>query len=242
MAEGQKRTAAYVPWATFKNSLDQLSKGMPSRIDRSVFQGMAWNVQNQLFIALKFFGLLKGEDEPTPLLDDLVKGTEEERKAKLKKAIAAAYADLIAIDLTKATRSHFEEKLGELYNTSGDTRVKAVRFFLNAAEYAGIPLSTFIVPKKGQTNGTNGKTRRPKATAPRVRAAKKDVVTKPPDPGKTSTEKSMSFSGGGTLTVTASADWFSVSTEDREFVFGLIDKVKEFAEKFSSKDGKARPR
>ena len=64
MAEEQKRTAAYVPWATFKNSLDQLAKGIPSRIDRSVFQGLAWNVQNQLFIALRFFGLLKGEDEP----------------------------------------------------------------------------------------------------------------------------------------------------------------------------------
>jgi hypothetical protein len=239
MADLQKRTAAYVPWATFKNSLDQLSKGMPSRIDRSVFEGMAWNVQSQLFIALKFFGLLKGEDEPTQLLDDLVKGTDEERKAKLKKAIVTAYADLIAIDLTKATRNHFEEKLGELYNVSGDTRVKAVRFFLNAAEYAGISLSTFIVPKKGQSNG---KTRRPKAATPRVRAAKKDVFTPPPDLGKTTTAKSMSFSGGGTLTVTASADWFSVSTEDREFVFGLIDKVKEYADKFSSKDGKTRLR
>ena len=81
----------------------------------------------------------------------MVKGTEEERKEKLTKIVRDSYSDLIAIDLTKATRSHFEEKLGELYNVSGDTRVKAVRFFLSAASFVGLPLSTFIVPKDGKT-------------------------------------------------------------------------------------------
>ena len=74
MVEEQKRTAAYVPWATFKNAIDQLAKGIPSRIDRSVFAGIAWNAQTQLFIALKFMGLLKGEDEPTPLFGTFGKG------------------------------------------------------------------------------------------------------------------------------------------------------------------------
>src|ERR1700733_5638513 len=137
MVDEEKRAAVYVPWATFKNALDQLSKGMPSRIDRSVFTGLAWNVQNQLFAGLKFLGLLKGEDEPTPALDDLVQGSEEGRKAKLGKVIEDKNSDLIAIDLTKATRAHFEEELGRLYNVSGDTREKAARFFLNVANYVG---------------------------------------------------------------------------------------------------------
>src|SRR5580692_11279013 len=144
MADEKDRAAVYVSWATFKSSLEQLSKGMPSRIDRSVFTGLAWNVQSQLFAGFKFLGLIKGEDEPTPVLDDLVAGDEETRKEKLKKVIQERYADLIAIDLTKATRAHFEESLGQLYGVTGDTREKAARFFLSAASYVGIPLSSFI--------------------------------------------------------------------------------------------------
>lgn len=94
MAGEMKRAAVYVPWTTFKNALEQLSKGMPSRIDRSVFTGMAWNLQNQLFTGMKFLELLTGDDEPTPALDDLVTGSEEERKAKLKKILEERYAEL----------------------------------------------------------------------------------------------------------------------------------------------------
>ena len=134
-----------------------------------------------------------------------------------------SYSDLIAIDLTKATRSHFEEKLGELYNVSGDTRVKAVRFFLNAAEYASIPLSVFIVPKDGKTNGS---ARRAKSTTPRPRSTKK-AITAPPKPlvndsKPSGTSKSVALQSGGALTVSATADWFALNAEDRTFVFGLI--------------------
>lgn len=229
MVEEQKRTAAYVPWATFKNSLDQLAKGIPSRIDRSVFAGTAWNAQTQLFIALKFFGFLKGDEEPTALLDDVVKGSEEERKQKLSKAISDGYADLISIDLTKATRSHFEEKLGELYNVSGDTRVKAVRFFISAATYAGIPLSSFILPKDGKVKGA----KRSRTIAPK-KAVKKDVVNKP-IAGTEQQEKpvgesrSVTLLSGGMLTLSATANFLSLSSDDRKFVFDLIDKLEAYA-------------
>jgi hypothetical protein len=232
MAEEQKKTAAYLPWATFKGALDQLAKGIPSRIDRSVFTGMAWNVQNQLFIALRFFGLLKGDDEPTPLLDDLVKGTEEERKAKFKKVAEAAYSELIEIDLTKATRAHFEDKLGELYNVTGDTRVKAVRFFLSAATYISLPVSTFIAPKDGK----GGTPRRPRQTAPRARTVtKKTAGTIPtihpagePEDKPSGTSKSVSLASGGTLTLSATLDLFALNSADRQFIFGIIDKLEEY--------------
>ncbi len=227
MVEVQKRTAAYVPWATFKNALDQLAKGIPSRIDRSVFSGIAWNAQTQLFIALRFFGLLKGEDEPTPLLESVVKGTEDERKEQLSKVIRDSYDDLIAIDLTKATRSHFEEKLGELYNVSGDTRVKAVRFFISAATYAAIPLSSFILPKDGKAKGA----RKPRRTTPKKAATVTSTkLPAMPESGKPAgTSKSVSLTSGGQLTLSATLDLFSLNSEDRKFVFDLIDKLEAYA-------------
>ncbi len=228
MVEEQKRTAAFLPWATFTNALDQLSKGMPSRIDRTVFPGMAWNAQSQLFAALKFFGLLKDEDEPTPALHDLVTGDEADRAVKLKKAVEAAYADLIAIDLTKATKGHFDEELGRLYNVTGDTRVKAARFFLSAAKQVGIPLSGFILPK-------DGKAKRAKSSSPRARVATKAKKTLQPPPsfqptgGKPSGEsKVISLVSGGTLTLSASFDFFSLSPADRTFVFSLIEKLEKY--------------
>jgi hypothetical protein len=231
MADESKRAAAYLPWATFKTSLEQLGKGMPSRIDRSVFQGMAWNVQTQLFAALKFLGLVKGEDEPTEVLHGLVTGPDIERRARLKKVIEGTYSELIAIDLTKATRAHFEEKLGSLYGVTGDTRKKAVRFFINAAEEVGIPLSPFIAPK--ETGGA--KTRRPpskprntpkKAAAAAASGAKGGATGTPGKPEGTS--RSVSLSSGGTLTLSATLDLFALNASDRAFVFGIIDKLEEY--------------
>jgi hypothetical protein len=235
MAEETKRAAVYVPWGTFKNALEQLSNGIPSRIDRSVFTGMAWNVQNQLFAGMKFLGLIKDDDAPTSLLDDLVKGTEEDRRAKLRKILEERYADLIAMDLTKATRAHFEERLGELYSVSGDTREKASRFFLNAASYVGIPLSSFIAPAKdGSANGA----KRPRAIGSRPRATRKAAAPTPPAAEESSTpsgtSKTVSLASGGTLTLSATLDLFSLNAGDRKFVFELIDKLENYGKQVSS--------
>lgn len=230
MADESKWSAAYIPWATFKNALDQLAQGVPSRVDRSVFPGIAWNVQTQLFAALKFLGLLTGEDQPTPVLNDLVSGTEDERKLKLKKVIQDSYSELIALDLTKATRAYFEEKLGELYSVTGDTRIKACRFFVSAASYTGIPLSSFIQPK---ANGASGGVKRRVAASRPKSAAKK---TTPPatvlpvvDPAKPSgTSKTVPLESGGTLTVSSTSDFFSLNSADRKFFNTIIDQLEAY--------------
>jgi hypothetical protein len=228
MTEEVKRAAAYLPWATFKGALDQLAQGVPTRIDRSVFPGIAWNVQSQLFAGMKFLGLLRGEDEPTELLNDLVKGSEDERKEKLKKIIESSYADLIAIDLKKASRAHFEEKLGELYNAKGDTRIKAARFFVSAAAYTGIPLSSFIQPP---ANG-NGAKRRP--SSPRQRTSTKKPATTPLPAAQpiieipSGTSKTVSLISGGSLTVSATKDFFSLNAEDRKFFNTIIDQLEAY--------------
>jgi hypothetical protein len=230
MADESKRSAAYLPWATFLGALNQLSQGLPSRIDRSVFPGIAWNVQTQLFAGMKFLGLLVGDDQPTPLLNDLVSGSEEERKPKLKKVIEDSYSELIAIDLTKATKAHFEEKLGELYSVTGDTRVKAARFFLSAASYTGIPLSSFIQPQNG--GASNGVKRRVASSRPKS-ATKKTTppgiqppITEPARPSGTS--KTVSLKSGGTLTVSATSDFFSLNAADRKFFNTIIDQLEAY--------------
>jgi hypothetical protein len=235
MADETKRAAAYLPWSTFKSALDQLAQGVPSRIDRSVFPGLAWNVQTQLFAGMRFLGLLRGEDEPTEVLNDLVSGSEEEQKAKLKKVIQNSYSELLAIDLTKATRAHFEEKLGELYSASGDTRIKAARFFVSAASYTGIPLSSFILPS---SNG-NGTKKRAVSNRPRSSYKKPAATppTPPPDPEKQGgTSRTVSLVSGGSLTVSATRDFFALNAADRKFFNTIIDQLEAY-ESESKKNG-----
>ena len=45
------------------------------------------------------------------------------------------------------------------------------------------------------------------------------------------TSKSVSLVSGGTLTLSATLDLFSLNSEDRKFVFGLIDMLEEYAAK-----------
>ena len=78
------KTAAYVSWVTFKNSLDRLAEGMPNRIDKTVFPGLSGGTLVQLLPALKFLGLIREDGTPTEALLALVQKNELERKAQLK--------------------------------------------------------------------------------------------------------------------------------------------------------------
>src|ERR1700733_5151148 len=56
----------YVAYKTFANTLASLREsGLPDRIDRSVFPGLAGGTQSFLMSALKFMGLIIGEGTPS---------------------------------------------------------------------------------------------------------------------------------------------------------------------------------
>ena len=228
MTEDDKKLAAvYVSWITMKSALDQLSQGIHSKIDRSVFPGIAWSIQSQLFTGMRFLGLITDDSDPTPLLEDLVTGTEEERKRKLGSILKTRYAALFALDLTKTTPQQLSQKMGELYQVTGETRERAVRFFLGAVDYAAIPISPLF--KKGRRNGSPsvpGKRR-----GPRI---KRDQNTEVADSQvgaetkATGTSKSVALRSGGTLTISATLDLFALNMADRKFVFDLIDKLDDY--------------
>jgi hypothetical protein len=226
MAEDEKRVSAvYVSWATMKSALEQLAGGVPSKIDRSVFSGMAWSVQNQLFSGLKFLGLMSGDSDPTPVLEDLVTGSEAERKEKLRTLLTSRYSDLFALDLTKTTPNQLSLKMGDVYQVSGDTRDRAMRFFLSAVDYVGIPLSPLF--KKGKGGGSSSP-RKKRTPRPRPENNHSGSVAPPIDAKPNGTAKSVTLQSGGTLTISATLDLFALNAADRKFVFELIDKLEEY--------------
>lgn len=228
MAE-EKSSAVYVSWLTFKNGVESLAQGIPNQIDRSTFPGLSGGVQSQLLAGLKFLGLMTDDNKPTAELHALAVQDEHARKEKLKAILQERYAELFALDLVKTTPNALSTKMGEAYNVTGDTKEKAIRFFLSAVSYTGVPVSRlFKMP--GTSVGTNG-TR----TKRRASSRSKPLNNQDEDNQKqaSGTSRVVTLVSGGTLTLAASIDLFSLIPEDRRFVFELIDKLDGYEKEHS---------
>ena len=222
-------TPAYIPWKTFMNTLDALAKNMPNRIDKSAFVGQSGAIQSQLLLTFKFFGLINDDLKPTPTLDALAVTDEAARKAALRKLVEEKYAPLIGLNLLKTTPSEFAEKMTEAYSISGDTRLKATRFFLNAAEYLGIKVSDLLLRDKTKPlgNATTTRKRRTKTRAEEADDADAEEVDDDPPPAAAES-RSVELRSGGTLTLSSTAMIMSLSAADRKFVIELIDRLEEY--------------
>lgn len=229
MAGGEQRAAVYVSWATFKNSVEQLAGGLPNRIDRTVFPSMAGGVQSQLLAGFRFLGLIDEDDHPTDQLKKLAVPNEAGRREVLKAVLEARYSELFSLDLTRATPAQIDERMSESYGVAGDTRRKAVRFFLAAVEYVGIEVSPLLSKTTGKKNG-NGKTIRRRTSRRRSRSEERP----PPPPSDSGSSKEIHLRSGGTLRILASLDLFSLEPSDRAFVFELIDRLDEYERKSPS--------
>ncbi len=212
--------AAYVPFRTFLGAIDSLEHGIPRQIDRTIWRSQSGVVQSQIMMALRFFGLVNDEDKPTPALQRFV-DQKQRRQEHIAALLRYSYRDLIDRDLTKMTPRMLDEAM-EQYHVTGETKRKAVTFFLQAAKFAELPLHPLLSgqirntgPRKKRSRKDNGGGEEPAPPQP---------ITSPPH----GSVKTLELKSGGTLTLSISVDVFSMSSEDRKFVFGLIDRLQEY--------------
>lgn len=220
MADDDKEVgAAYVGWSTFKKALDALPQGLPNQIDRSVWKTQSWGTQSQLVTAFKFLGLTDDKGKPSPPLVELVEiKDEEERKPKLAAIFRERYADLFALDLTKATPDQLDKAMGG-YRVTGETREKAIRFFLSAILYLEIPVSKFLQPATGNGAVTT------KSHKPR----KQREAATPPSNAAPAPSNARVFklrTPGGELTISTKPDFLALVAADRKLLFDLMEKVE----------------
>jgi hypothetical protein len=149
---------------------------------------------------------------PTAAVRELT-ANRDARRPLLRTLIEKRYQRLIALDLNRTSPRQLEEAMRE-YGLSGATHKKALSFFLQAARYAGIPMSP-LLKARTRTAGF-GHRRAPATPAP------------PATPPSAPMTKSIRLRTGGTLTLTASLDLFSLGAEDRAFVFDLIDRLQQY--------------
>jgi hypothetical protein len=219
----------YMSFQTFWNFIDELSKKpLPPRIDRSVMAGKSGTDQANLYLAFTSFRLIDEKTHVLPLLEELVTADSEQRKALLAKMITEHYAEPMRISANNGSEKDLQDVFRDSYPSiaSGDTRRKAITFFLHAARGASLELSAHF-PKTRSGSGAPG-TSKPRKIARRKPVSPEDKV-KPPDGSPTAPATwdthTVELDSGGTVFVAVDVDLFGLNPGDRKFVLGLVDSM-----------------
>jgi hypothetical protein len=171
------KTAAppYVPFKSLTNFIEKTPpQTLPPQVDRDYFHSMAGGQRWPFMAALKWLGLIKEDGTVEPALVELVDNPAT-RKDRLSQIIRSHYQWLDALNQKKATMGALKAAFAE--HTKGSTQKKAIRFYLQAAQYAGIPLS----PNFKVTGGEAGTPATPRTRTKRVKT-KNDDTPPPPAP------------------------------------------------------------
>jgi hypothetical protein len=155
----QRRLPPYVSYRTFYNFLERLQQHMPSRIDRSYWgELLSGSTGTQLMAALRFLNLVDINGKPTELLKPLADARGETRIRLLYELTNDAY-DFVcqsSLDLESATYAQLQEVFHHTFQLTDDVSRKCVKFFIDIARDAQIPLSPFILKRTRSSHATTG--------------------------------------------------------------------------------------
>ena len=160
----------YMPWKTFEGFVGRLqADSVPDRVDKSTMRTYSGATQSQLSVGMKFLGLINGEDRPQPALVRLVEahGTDDWPE-KVGALIRHAYASIMAgVNLGNATQQMLKEAFRDRGQTEGSVTDKSIRFYLKAAEVAGLKISPHAEARRGRPSGSAARTNKKKPAAKR---------------------------------------------------------------------------
>lgn len=189
--------------------------------------------RSQVLGAFRFLGLIDDEGWTQPELKEMVEA-KESRKEVFRNLIERSYTRVLALDLTKTSPLQLAEAIRDNYNVQGATLEKAVSFLMAAVQYAEIPVSQLLLKKRAQLSQrrTKKQVKAKEGAAPREGSNKPELqVSTSSTPANSSsggTTKTIDLKSGGSLALMISVDVFKLDSSDREFVFGLVDKLNEY--------------
>lgn len=151
-------TAVYTSFRTLMNLVERMSEegGTPDRLDRSYLSNLPGGAQSILMTSCRGLGLVADDGTPTSLFEQLVAASEDERKKIVEGILRRHYEGPLSLS-ARATQQQLEDEFRKL-NVSGSTLRKAIGFFLNAAKFAEVPVSSnFKLPKANRGNARKRK-------------------------------------------------------------------------------------
>jgi hypothetical protein len=237
------KVPVYLSFKTFRAAIQNLrTHGLPAAIDRSTFDSRSGQEQTQIISALKFLALIDESNRTQQALRDLKEARENsgEEKALLSELLRQRYAKVFALDLENTTPNALEVAIGE-YGATGTTRDRAVRFFIKAAEYAGIKLSTRLtkglrsrpptphesLPSDATTEADAEKNNG--SRTPKRRTKKPQGQTNPETAGNAMKQIALP-KVNGTLSISGTFNPFGLVGNERKLVYKIIDLMTAFEE------------
>jgi hypothetical protein len=155
MADGKTdKPFPYVAFPVLLSCVDRMGgdEGIPPKVDKTFFTGMADGTQFQYRQAFRYLGLTSSDDRPTPLLADLVHASPADRRELFGTIISSRYPELTGLP-SDASSDDFFALLRDRYGVASEVQRKKMRtFFIAAADYAGLPISSHIRPTKARTD------------------------------------------------------------------------------------------
>lgn len=150
-----------IPWTTFLTTLEKIAADPPSRVDRSYLDSQSGNVQTYLIAAFKSFGLIDQDARPTRINEF---ADPSVRKPKMADLLREYYPTMVELGTTKATNDELREAFAKEFKTlAGESRIKAIRFFLSAMAYSELPVSPHWSSVKAPRGASSG----PRKATPR---------------------------------------------------------------------------
>jgi hypothetical protein len=223
-----------VPWRTLESTVEKIAADLPNKVDRSYLGSVSGSVKSYLISAFKGFGLITDDLFVTDTLKALA--TEPDRRPQIVgDLLTRFYPAAATLGTTNATQGELESAFAEMFpNVSGESRTKAIRFYLSAAEFAGIPRSPlWKSPKAGASGPRRG---RPKK--------QNGPTTAPAGPAPTSSAQSLRqfvLPSGRRLTISIDSDVLALDRQERKFVMGIVDQIEEHVEQNPFEDLDATP-
>ena len=226
-----------ISWATFLSAVEKIAADPPNRVDRSYLGSQSGNVQTYLIAALKTFGLVDHEARPTRINEF---ADAETRKAKMADLLRENYPTLVALGQTKATNDELREKFGESFpGITGESRVKAIRFFLSGMSYADLAVSDLWSSVKAP-RGASARTTTPRKTTSRKNhnGGNGDASGGTPSPPTGGYSRTIELKSGGTVTLIYNVNMMTSTQEDEDFVLGLVRQLRSYQEGRSGANAK----
>jgi len=151
------------PYTSFKTLLNTITRmeeegAIPPQIDRSYLR-VAEGAKTQLVLSLKALGLIDQSGKVQSLLTDLV-NKPDDRKRVIRELLEKHYAQVNRLAGLSATQKMLEDAFAEHYGSQGDTRRKAIAFYVHAAKFAELPLSPYWKSEGGSAASAPRKPRR----------------------------------------------------------------------------------
>ena len=224
-----------VSWSTFLSTLERAASDLPNRLDRSYLSSQAGSVQTYLIAAFKAFDLIDDESRPTGLKE--FAANPEGGPGFIAGLLRQHYAPVVTLGQTKSTPDELEASFSRTFpGITGESRRKAIRFFLSAAAYANLSLSVLWKVPKVTSGSRKPSTRRKSPGSTSV-----PVTSTSPEASSSGYSTRVDVAAG-TVVLTVDVNPIQLLGEDREFVYGLIDRMNDYARRSPLADREVGPR